>query len=89
VPAPPLRLTRDGWEAAAAASRGREDSCGDCAICREPFRAEEQVNHKSRFAHFLTWYSLRFVLRPELTVLVVVHESVSVLLQHHQLSTRF
>lgn len=31
------------WQEAAERSKGRQDSCGDCAICREPFRAEDQV----------------------------------------------
>jgi len=43
VPAPPSKLTREEWMSVAEKSRGRQDSCSDCAICRESFRADAQV----------------------------------------------
>ena len=63
VPAPPSKLTREEWMSVAERSRqgallfsselklllhrGRQDSCNDCAICRESFRADSQV-HQAR-----------------------------------------
>ena len=40
-PADPLRA--EAWAAAAAAARARGDPTGTCPICRDVFRAEEQL----------------------------------------------
>ncbi|KAJ1490621.1 hypothetical protein T484DRAFT_1776784 [Baffinella frigidus] len=43
VAAPPARLTQDQWQETAARARGRDDSRDECAICRDAFKAEDQV----------------------------------------------
>jgi len=43
VPLPPAKLSHDQWQQVAEQSRRRDDSCHECAICMETFRAEQQV----------------------------------------------
>jgi hypothetical protein len=43
VPLPPAKLSHDQWQQVAEQSRRRDDSCHECAICMETFRAEKQV----------------------------------------------
>ena len=48
VERPPELLTETQWDAARAAAAARSDYTGDCAICRDIFRAEEQARQQPR-----------------------------------------
>jgi hypothetical protein len=43
VPMPPAKLSHDDWQKVASKSINREDSCRECPICMDTFRAETQV----------------------------------------------
>jgi len=43
VQRPAPLLTKEEWKEAQEKSRQRQDSCGECAICRDEFRDEDQI----------------------------------------------
>ena len=62
VKQPPKLLTEMQWEAVHAQSQAREDSTGECCICREHFGPGEQVLlscshsfHRDCLASFERW----------------------------------